>query len=352
MRYTLLTSFLGLILLSGCDEDKPPPEPVIRPVVTFEVPEIDSEIQRSFAGVVDSVRGTGIAFEVGGRVVEVIAKEGQRYEAGKILARLDTREFQNQLNAANAQLVEARQSLRRSQQLVETGNAAISQLESAIARERSAQSSYISARKVVEDATLKMPYTGVIGSVTIDQQMVIAAGQTVMTIQGEGVKEFQIGVPADLIGSFLTGMKGTIELGSLPGATFAARVDSISPEVGSNTTYPVKLAFSEEDERIREGLDGEVTLSLPNPLGDTLAVPSTCVAAMPNAEKFVWVVNPIAEKSGYALVNRRVVDIGALREKGRIEIVAGVAAGEIIVARGVHQLEENQEVKLPAEQGP
>lgn len=351
MRSILLTAVTAMIFLSGCDKSEPTPEPVIRPVVTFEVPKVNGEIQRSFAGVVDSVRGAGIAFEVGGRVIEVIAKEGQRYETDQILARLDTRELQNQLNAANAQLVEARQSLRRSQQLVETGNASQSQLESAIARERSAQSTYNSARKVLEDAVLKMPYSGVIGSVTIDSQMVIAAGQTVVTIQGEGVKEFEIGVPAEVIGRFKTGMEGVIEMGSLPNVTFPARIDSISPEVGQNTTYPVKLAFLKEDERIREGLDGEVTLSLPNLLGETVAVPSTCVASFPHAGVFVWIVNPIAEKTGYATVSRRTVEIGNPRAGGKLEIVSGVSPGEIIVSRGVHRLEENQEVKLIVEQG-
>ncbi len=350
MRSIQLTSFVAVIFLTSCGKTPPPPDPVIRLAVTFVVPEVNGQIQRSFSGLVDSVRGTGIAFEVGGRVVEVIAKEGKRYQAGELLARLDTSEFQNQLNAANAQLIEARQALRRSQQLIETGNAAQSQLESAIARERAAQSSYNSAKKVIEDANLKMPYTGVIGSVMIDPQMVIGGGQTVMTIQGEGAKEFEIGVPAEIIGSISTGMKGIIRMGSLPGASFSARVDSISPEVGQNTTYPVKLAFSEDDERIREGLDGEVTLLLPNPLGKTVAVPSTCVATLPHAEKFVWIVNPISHKNGYATVSRRIVEIGALRENGQIEIVSGVSPGDMIVSRGVHQLEENQEVRLFVEE--
>ncbi|MDF1814011.1 MAG: efflux RND transporter periplasmic adaptor subunit [Verrucomicrobiales bacterium] len=351
MRSVFYISFAALIALSSCKKAEPVPEPVIRPVVTFEVPESNGKVKRSFSGVVDSVKGASIAFEVGGRVVEVNATEGLRYEQGAVLARLDTREFQNQLDAANAQLVEARQSLRRSQQLVETGNASQSALESAIARERAAQSNYNSARKVFEDAVLKMPYSGVIGSVSIDPQMVIAAGQTVMTIQGEGGKEFQIGVPANLIGRFSVGMKSQIKMGSLPDAEFAATVDSISPEVGQNTTYPVILSFESDDERIREGLDGEATLSLPNPNGDTLAVPSTCVAKVPHAEVFVWIVKPVPGKEGYGTVSRRQVTPGNLREDGMIEIVSGVAPGDVIVARGVHRIEENQEVKLHSKQG-
>ena len=335
------------LFVIACNEDPQPLEPVVRPVVTFVVPEPDGSIERSFAGVVESVTATSLAFEVGGRVVEVLAKEGQRYSQGDTLARLDTRELQNQLNGAEAQLVEARQSLRRSQQLFETGNASQGQLESAIARQKSAESNYKSAQKLLADAVLKMPYSGIIGSIPIDPQMVVAAGQTAMTIQGEGGKEFEIGIPAEIIGSITTGMKGNVSLSGIPNESFAASVDTISPEVSRNTTYPVTLVFDKKDDRIREGLDGEVALTLSNPEGEVTSIPVTCVATLPHETKYVWIAVPDESDSGTGTVVRRNVTTGALRSGGNIEIRSGLSPGDVVVSRGVHRLEENQVVRLP-----
>lgn len=345
----LCASALALIL-TGCGKEEIEPDPLVRPVVTITVPERSARIERAYSGVVDSVEGTGIAFEVGGRVIEVNAKDGVRYEKGAILAQLDTRELRNQLNSADARRTEARQNLRRSQQLFETGNASQSQLESAIAQEKSAVSSYNTALKQLEDATLKMPYSGVIGSVNIEVQTVVSPGQAVMTIQGEGNMEFDTSVPAEFINLIEVGMKAEVRLGIVPERTFTAVVDTVSPDIAENTTYPITLQFQEDDARIRTGLDGEAIMMLPNPAGKTLSIPAVCVATLPHAEKFVWVVKLGGEGRGTATVHRRTVTTGSFRPDNRIEVFSGLSPGEVVVSRGVHRLEEGQVVRLmPAE---
>ncbi len=345
IRYLFLLLPAALLLPAGCGRPASGPEPVTRPAICIVVPEPSTSIERAFSGVIDSVDGANLAFEVGGRVVEVPAKEGVRYREGEVLARLDTSEFENQLSAAQAQLTEARQNLRRTQQLFETGNASQSQLESAIAREKGASSNFISAEKRLNDATLRMPYAGIIGTVNIDEQVVIAAGQAVMTIQGEGGMEFDISVPAEMIQRIEPGMKATVSLGSIPGESFSAEVDSVSPEVSVNTTYGVTLVFAKQDERLRKGLDGEALLSLPHAGGDVIRIPVECVATLPADATFVWVVERRAGDPETGTVSRRRVEIGQLREKGTLEILSGLEPGEIVVSRGVHRLEEGQEVE-------
>ncbi|HQW37618.1 MAG TPA: efflux RND transporter periplasmic adaptor subunit, partial [Usitatibacteraceae bacterium] len=56
----------------------------------------------------------------------------------------------------------------------------------------------------------------------------------------------------------------------------------------------------------------------------------------------VWVVDTKA-----ARVAKRPVTVGQYREDGAT-IVAGLAAGETVVAAGVHKLREGQAVRLPA----
>lgn len=327
------------LLFVGCGKPETISPEKPRPVYTITVEAPESTIQRSFSGLVNSAEGVGIAFEVGGRVVEVLAEEGMRYKADTVLARVDDTEYRNQMVGAEAQLTEAIQNLRRVQQLFETGNAAQGSLETSIAQEKAARSNYNSAQKRVKDSVLKMPYDGVIGEVYIDAQQVVNVGQSAMTIQGDSGIEFEIGVPAEVVANLKPGQSATIELGTFSSRQFPATVVTVSPQPGQNTTYPVTLRFEEEDDRIREGMDGEANLTLSNPEGALTTIPAVCIVAGPEDSKFVWVFEE-------GTVSRRDVKTGKLRGNGMIEIEEGLKKGETVISRGVHRLREGQTVRL------
>ncbi len=327
------------MVFAGCGKPEPIAPQKPRPVYTIEVEAPESTIRRSFSGLVNSAEGVGIAFEVGGRVIDVYAEEGVRYKKDTILAKIDDTEYRNQMVGAEAQLTEAIQNLRRTQQLFETGNAAQGALETSIAQEKAARSNYNSAQKRVQDSVLKMPYDGVIGEVNIDAQQVVSTGQTAMTIQGESGLEFEIGVPAEVVASIKPEQSAVIELGTLPDKQFPAKIVTVSPQPGANTTYPVTLEIEEADDRIREGMDGEAILTLTNPDGALTNIPAVCVVAEPGDSQFVWVFNE-------GQVSKRTVKTGRLRDNGMIEIVEGLEKGETVISRGVHRLREGQTVRL------
>ncbi|MEM7697776.1 MAG: efflux RND transporter periplasmic adaptor subunit [Verrucomicrobiota bacterium] len=349
LRPLLVGVFLpGAIAVVSCqkqEEAAVPRKP--RPVITYEVPAASDVVRRSFSGLVDSASGAGIAFEVSGRVIEVIAKEGESYAAGDVLARLDTTEYENQLNAARAQQTEAQQNLRRTQQLFETGNAPRSQLEAAISAEQSASSNFKTAQKRITDSTLRMPYPGVIGSVMIDAQTMASLGQPVMTIQGESGMEFVIGVPARAIDTLEVGQTCEVSIGSIPDEVFEARIDSISPQASENTTYPVTLTLNSEDPRIREGLDGEASIFIPAPEGKSVAIPASAVVTDPEGKKYVWTITRTGDDQGE--VAQRFVKLGGLRPDGKIAILDQLNEGELIVSRGANSLMPGEAVTLTGE---
>ena len=341
----LLTLTIALLLV-GCGKKAEPVKPPLRPVVTFTVKPASAQTVRRFSGQVDSAEGTGIAFEVGGRVVRVLAKAGRKYEAETPLARVDDTDYRNQLSDAEAQFTNAEQELRRMQRLWSNENVSQSQLDAAIAQEQSTRANLERAKKSVADCELRMPYAGVIGRVDVEPQQVVNAGETMMTIQGEEGLEFDIGVPAEDIASLETGMAAEVTLGAFPGKVFAATISEISPEVADNTTYPVTLTLAKEtiDKSVRPGLDGEASMSLPNPLGSTLRVPAASVVAAPNGQNYVWIVERTGDRTGKVV--RRTVKPDGLAPNHMIEITSGLEEGDVIVIRGVHRLDANMEVAL------
>lgn len=335
---------IALALMVGCEK---PVEVVTkpRPVYTVTVEAPLTTIERSFSGQLVASDGVDISFEVSGRVIEVMAKQGQRYETGAVLARLDSRDYQSRLQEAQAGLTLAAQDLSRLKRLFESGNSSQSQLDSAMSKERSAQANFDLAKKQLDNTTLTMPYAGVIASVDIETQQVVSQGQSVIAIQGTGPMEFEFGVPGEVVPVLEPGRPMTVTTGNGVKQNHPAKLLEISPRIEENTTYLVTALLDKVEPSLREGMDGEAVLNLPNPTGEYITLPLTCVVGGVGNESYVWVVNP-SEGASTMTVSRRPVTLGKLLKEGQVAILEGLQPGEIVVSRGVHQVEAGMEVSL------
>ena len=308
-------------------------------MVTYTVTEPSESVTRRFSGLLQAAEGASLSFEVAGRVIGVTAKAGERYKRDDELARIDDDDYQSQLTSAQARLTQAEQDLRRVRRLWENGNASQSQYESSEAQELSTRADWRRADKAVRDCVLRMPYDGVIGIVEIEAQQVVAAGQRVMSIQGESGLEFTIGVPAEDVDTLNVNQDAIITLGAYPDLELPAVVSEISPEVSTNTTYPVTLKLADapsQAQGLRPGLDGEAILRLPNRLGAILTAPASSVVAKPDGGHFVWTVTQTSQDE-WTLAQQPVI-LGTLAIDGHMEIADGLSAGTRVVSRGAQTL--------------
>lgn len=84
--------------------DEAPPLPVNLQTITF----VDSiEQSRSYTGTVRPKHRSELAFELAGKIISVEVEEGDRVEAGQVIASLDTDTLTAQRNAVVAQLAQA-----------------------------------------------------------------------------------------------------------------------------------------------------------------------------------------------------------------------------------------------------
>lgn len=88
------------------------PEERARPVKVIYLEEGTSIETRSFPGVVQATRETDLAFRVGGPLIEFDAIIGQRVEKGRVIARIDPRDFEVHAMRLKAAIDEARAKLK------------------------------------------------------------------------------------------------------------------------------------------------------------------------------------------------------------------------------------------------
>lgn len=96
-----------LMIVAGCSKEAPPAREVERPVKTMVVVDGGELRTRIFPGRVEAAKQVELAFQVGGLLVELPVKEGQRLKRGDVIARLRPDEFEARLNALRGQLDQA-----------------------------------------------------------------------------------------------------------------------------------------------------------------------------------------------------------------------------------------------------
>ena len=136
------------------------------------------------------------------------------------------------------------------------------------------------------------------------------------------------------------GQLARLTVPGFPAETFAGKVQLIYPAVSGDTrTLRVRLEFKNPGLKLKPGLYGTVVLDLP--AGEGLAIPAEAVVETGEAT-YVYVAT-----EGGQFEPRR-VRLGA-RAEGRVQILAGLAAGEQVVTTGNFVLDAEARLRAAIE---
>ena len=173
--------------------------------------------------------------------------------------------------------------------------------------------------------TIRSPIGGVITTLDARAGVTLAPGQTLAQVNGLGTVWLNAAVPEVRAADVRVGQTATAELAGLPGERFTGRVIAVLPTAQADSrTLTVRIELDNRDGRLRPGMFATVHL------GDTsrtaLLVPSEAVI---RTGKRTLVM--LADGKG----RFRPAEVRIGREAGgQTEIIAGLSAGEKIVASG------------------
>jgi len=86
-----LTLMASCFFLAGCDAKPPQPPERIRAIKTYTVVEPATGSVRRYSASISAADTSALSFAVAGTVATVTAKQGDRVEAGTLLATLDAK---------------------------------------------------------------------------------------------------------------------------------------------------------------------------------------------------------------------------------------------------------------------
>lgn len=173
--------------------------------------------------------------------------------------------------------------------------------------------------------TISTPLGGAIQSIDVRPGMTVSAGQNLAQVTGLGTVWLNAAVPEARAGEIRLGQTATAELTGFPGERFSGRIIAILPTAQADSrTLTVRIELLNRGGRLRPGMFAKVQL------GETartaILVPSEAVIRTGRRNLVM-----LAEDKG----RYRPAEVQVGRESGgQTEILAGLSAGERVVASG------------------
>ncbi len=346
----------ALVAVAGCWEEPPEVVEQVRSIKTFIVTELASGQTRKYSGIVQATDSSALSFQVSGNVQAVRVNLGDRVTEGQVLAVLDKKPYELDVQAAEAELRRARAELdqkkldyNRQKTLYEKGWVSKAAFDQAVAAKESAEgdvtyavSKLNLAKRDLRLTTLTAPFAGLIAKRSVDRFVEVAAGQKLFEINAEGAVEVAFDIPETTISQITLGMPASVGFSTAQDCVCEGRITEIGSVAGEANAYPVKAALIDPPPTVRAGMTAEVTIVLRDADQDA-AYMVPLVAIAPGEEPrqgYVFVYDVKASTVQRTLVRGR----GAT--DNMVAIYEGVQPGDIVAVAGVSFLTDGQKVKL------
>ncbi len=318
-------------------------KPYVKLVKSEVISQGEEGENRKFPGKVRAVKRVNMAFQVHGILKELNVKEGEKVSKGQVLARLDERDFKNNLEATQATLKEVRLNYERSKKLYKQQVIPKAKYDEVKAALDALESKTRILEKQLDDTKLIAPFSGVVAKRYVQNFENIAAKSPILSLQDNSGIEVVIQIPESIM---IKGVEkkfnsSIVVFDAAPKNSYPAQLSEISTDADPySQTYSVVLKLNSPDDlNILPGMTATVEVQNETSSEDVkITVPLAAIFADVNNNNYVWRIN-----TKNTLEKIRVF-IGEIKGN-RVEVKSGVNEGDKLVVAGVNLLEEGEKVR-------
>ncbi|MEM1142874.1 MAG: efflux RND transporter periplasmic adaptor subunit [Pseudomonadota bacterium] len=328
------------------------PTEVVRPVRMVTIGQVAGDGALELPGSVHAERETELAFEVGGRIIELLVEDGTVVTSEQTLARLDPRDYLNARDSARASRNSARATYERYLEASRSNAVTQQDVDTAKRDLEVADADLKIAEKALEETALRAPFAGRIAAKLVSDFENVQAKQGVFILHDESSLEIHVAVAErdwargsrDLSVDEVTALlQPRVEVSALPGRLYPARAKTFATAVDPVTrTYEATFGFDPPaGNSVSPGMTAKLYINpenLTESAASTLNVPAAAVFTPSDGEASVWTVDSDGR------VSRQRITLGPL-VSGQLSVTAGLRPGSRIAVTGVHTLVEGQRVR-------
>jgi membrane fusion protein, heavy metal efflux system len=304
----------------------------------------------------DEDRTSRLGAPARGRVVDVRVQPGDHVEPDRVLVTLQSADAgmaQSDVAKAAAEVTSRRAQARyaataraRAERLLalkaiarqdyeravaddDQARAALTQAEAEQRRAASVAEQLGATGSTVGEIALRAPRGGVVLARLAAPGTVVEAGAPLVVVTDPSTLWLRVNAPEQFASLFNVGNELRFTVPAYPGEEFLARTDAVSPGLDPDTRTLTVRGTVASGNKLKAEMLASVTVSGGARVSAAM-VPEDAVQLI-DGKPTVFLARP--DGKGGATLERRVVEVGA-RSGGRIAVVHGLVAGDVIVTAG------------------
>ncbi|QVQ24828.1 efflux RND transporter periplasmic adaptor subunit [Achromobacter deleyi] len=333
--------FVPRWLAPGATPNQTSDKPLVTPaaaarVAVAAVQEIPFARGLSAVGSLRSDESVVLRPEVAGRIQSIEFKEGQPVKQGQTLIRLDDSVPRAELAQARANLTLAQSHYRRAVELQGKGFVSQQARDESASTLKVQEAAVALAQARLDKMTITAPFGGIAGLRSVSVGDYVNQGQDLAPLEAIDPLKVDFRVPEMYLSKVGVGQQLTLRLDALPGQERRGLVYAVSPLVDAGgRSILLRATVANQDAVLRPGMFARVQLLFNQ--DKALVAPEAALSPSGETQYVYRVTNGVAQ--------RREVTIGERRE-GRVEILTGVAAGDMLVVAGLQRVTDGAAVTI------
>jgi RND family efflux transporter MFP subunit len=341
-----LLALLALALAACGARQEAPAREAVRPVKTIMVEEA-AGMMRNFPASIESSRRVDMSFRVPGKLSELLVQEGDKVEAGQMLARLDPTDYQLRLDDADAEAERATSDWERAKVLVVDGHLSRTDFDEYESVFQQALAALEQARLNLSYTNLKAPIAGTIARRYIQNFEEVTAKQEIFALRDNSELEVRVDIPEQIVSllalNYAEGKDDGLWV-SFPAASeerFELRAKEFATRADPGTqTFQARMTFDAPPKlNVLPGMSAVVIADLAVISAEKLTVTLPAAAIdRRDGDTRLWLYDP---QTGTA--SPRVVAVGPVVAE-QVEILDGLQMGDRIVVAGADRLSETMKL--------
>lgn len=277
-----------------------------------------------------------MSFETSGKIVAINFTEGTRVKKGDLLAKMNDKPLQAQLEKLKVQLKLAEQKEFRQKSLLDRdaiSQESYDQIQTDV-QSLNADINLVKAR--ISETELRAPFDGIIGLRYLSEGSYATSSTKIARLVKAKPIKIEFSISEKYSSEIRIGYPITFKIGD-DNKVYDAAVYAIDPKIDINTrTVVLRALYHNSNEELKPGTYAGVTLEL-SKRENAVSIPTEALIPEMEGEKvFVF-------RNGKAM---SVPVTTGLRTESRLEITNGLKFGDTLIVTGIMQLRQNLPVVI------
>jgi len=333
---------LPLLVFAACKKGGGPPKdaPVPVELVAVETGPLLETLRAT--GTLDAEESVDLKPEVDGEITSIQMTEGANVKKGERLLQIDESKQQATVAEAEADFRLSEENRRRADLLLTDGTISQQEHDQVQSAFRRAQASLNLARKRLTEFTLNAPFDGTLGRRNVSVGQYVSPQTILVSIYALDRMKLDFNIAERYLARVKPGQTLSLTVAAHGDEKFSGEIYLVEPKVDVETrTVRVRAYLPNADHRLKPGMFANVTLSV-GTRDSALTLPEDCV--FPHTGGFA------VYRDAGGVAELVPVEIG-LRVPGRVEILSGLQAGNLVARSGNLRLSPGRKL-LPQPASP